>query len=158
MKTIHCTLLFIQREDEILLAMKKRGWGVGRWNGVGGKLEPEETIEEAAVRECREEIGVTPLIFRKVAEHTFVTDNDGSEPRHLYAHTYFCTEWEGEPVETEEMAPKWFKLSDIPYDQMWHDDRYWLPRVLDGKLLKTVFTFDKDANMLSQDIREVLAL
>ena len=52
----HVTLLFLLTDDQILLAMKKRGFGMGRWNGVGGKIEPGETIEEATARECREEI------------------------------------------------------------------------------------------------------
>ncbi len=54
------SLLFLLREDEILLVMKKRGFGSGRWNGVGGKFESGETAEQATIRECQEEIGVTP--------------------------------------------------------------------------------------------------
>ena len=55
------TLLFlIKRENanivEICLAMKKRGFGMNRWNGVGGKLEKDETVEQATIRET-EEIG-----------------------------------------------------------------------------------------------------
>jgi len=50
----HLTLLFLIKEDQILLAMKKRGFGMGRFNGVGGKIEPGETIEQAMIRECQE--------------------------------------------------------------------------------------------------------
>jgi mutator protein MutT len=152
------TLLLLRRDDEVLLAMKKRGFGAGRWNGVGGKLDTGETIEQALVRECQEEIGVTPTKYHKVAEHDFVVDSDDEHPWHNYTHTYICTIWEGEPVETEEMAPRWFSLADIPYDEMWQDDRYWLPQALDGKLLKTVFTFDEHDNMLTQQITEVRSL
>ncbi|MEJ0073651.1 MAG: NUDIX domain-containing protein [Candidatus Saccharibacteria bacterium] len=63
------TLLLLRRNDEVLLAMKKRGFGAGRWNGVGGKLDPGETVEQALVRECQEEIGVTPTEYHRVAEH-----------------------------------------------------------------------------------------
>ncbi len=152
------TLLLIRRGDEVLLAMKKRDFGVGRWNGVGGKVEPGETIEQALIRECQEEIEVTPTTFHKVAEHDFVLDSDTTQPWHMHVHTYMCTTWEGEPSETEEMAPKWFALSDIPYDDMWQDDRYWMPLVFAGKKLKTVFTFDGNDNLLSQEIREVKSL
>jgi len=57
------TLLFLIKDDQILLAMKKRGFGAGRFNGVGGKVEPGETIEQALIRESQEEINVTPIEF-----------------------------------------------------------------------------------------------
>lgn len=149
------TLLLLRRGDEVLLAMKKRGFGAGRWNGVGGKLDPGETIEQALVRECLEEIGCTPTSYHKIAEHDFMMDSDTDSPWHMFVHTYMCDEWEGEPVETEEMAPRWFNISNIPYDDMWQDDRYWFPQALQGKLLRTVFTFDKDENLIAQQITEV---
>lgn len=142
MKT--CTLLFLLRNDEILLAMKKRGFGVGHWNGVGGKIETDESLEEAAIRECQEEIGVTPKSFEKVAVHDFAFP-DGTE--NIKVHTFITKSWEGKPHETEEMAPKWFKISEIPYTQMWDDDIVWLPLVLQGKKLQTKFIFDSDNRM-----------
>lgn len=41
------------------------------------------------------------------------------------AAVFGATEFVGEPVETEEMAPVWMKTSDIPYQQMWADDVFW---------------------------------
>ncbi|HET6924778.1 MAG TPA: NUDIX domain-containing protein, partial [Candidatus Saccharimonadales bacterium] len=67
-----CTLALLVRNDSILLAMKKRGFGQGLWNGAGGKVEAGETIEQAMIRECQEEISVTPTTFEKVAVHDFV--------------------------------------------------------------------------------------
>lgn len=141
-----CTLLLLLREDEILLAMKKRGFGAGRYNGVGGKIEPGETIEQAVVRECQEEIGVTPLDFHKVAVHDFRFPDGSSD---MMVHAYVCSKWQGEPVETEEMAPQWFKINAIPYEQMWQDDIIWLPQILNGKKLQCQFTFDNEDNMQS---------
>jgi len=139
-----CTLLFLFRNDEILLAKKKRGFGAGHWNGVGGKIEPNETIEQATIRECQEEIGVTPKQLEKVAVHDFIFPED---TENIKVHTFITKSWEGEPRETEEMAPQWFNVSDIPYTQMWDDDIVWLPLVLQGKKLKTAFTFDMDNRM-----------
>ncbi len=53
------TLVFVfNPENQILLAMKKRGFGEGKWNGAGGKVEEGETIVQAASRELREETGI----------------------------------------------------------------------------------------------------
>ena len=106
----NCTLLFLLKDDQILLAMKKRGFGADRYNGIGGKIDPGETVEQALIRECQEEIEVTPTKFHKVAEHDF-TQTENDSPWRMYVHAYLCTEWEGEPKETEEMAPE---LSESP--------------------------------------------
>jgi 8-oxo-dGTP diphosphatase len=152
-----CTLLFLKRENEILLAMKKRGFGADRYNGVGGKVEPEETLEQALVRECEEEIGVTPHHYWKIAEHDFV-QKENDQPWRMCVHAYLCDEWGGEPAETEEMAPEWFNIDNIPYDKMWQDDKYWLPQVLAGKLVFGQFTFDENDNMLTQNVQLVTSL
>lgn len=147
------TLLFLIRDDEILLAMKKRGFGAGKWNGVGGKLEPEETLEQAAVRECQEEIGVTPQHFWKVSEFDFTGGSDKDQWNNLVS-VYLCDEWGGEPTESEEMRPQWYKISDIPYGDMWDDDELWLAQILGGKSLKGTFTFDADDKMISHRVTE----
>ncbi len=146
-----CTLLFLVREGEVLLGMKKRGLGAGRINGVGGKIEPGERPEEAAARECREEIGVVPLALVPVAEHEFLMDVD-REPWRIRAHVFTSTHWEGEPVETPEFAPMWFRLDQVPYDRMWADDHFWLPRVLVGESVRGRFEFDSGEELVSTEV------
>lgn len=150
---IHRTLLFLRGGDEILLAMKKRGFGAGKWNGVGGKLEPGETIEQALIRETREEIGVIALRYSKVAELDTSKEND--EGRRMHVHTFLADSWSGEPVESEEMAPRWHKLHNIPYDEMWENDRYWPPQALEGKKIIAEFAFDEQERLVSHNISVV---
>ncbi len=150
-----CTLLFLLREDQILLAMKKRGFGKGLWNGVGGKIEQGESVEQALVRECQEEIGVTPTAYDKIAEIHFSFPDDTPD---IHAHVYFSKEWQGTPVETDEMAPQWFSVHDIPYDNMWQDDIVWLPQVLQGKKLTCNFAFDAADNMQAAEFKIVSSL
>ena len=152
---IRRTLLFLRSGDQILLALKKRGFGMGRWNGAGGKLEPGETIEQALVRESVEEIGVTPTNWTAVGQLDFVQDAETADPGHMFVYAYIADAWEGEPTESEEMMPKWFHVEDIPYQDMWGDDEFWLPYVLDGKKVVGEFTFDINDNLLTHDVRVV---
>jgi 8-oxo-dGTP diphosphatase/2-hydroxy-dATP diphosphatase len=149
------SLLFLRDGDKLLLAMKKRGFGEGRWNGVGGKVEEGETVESAVVRESQEEIGITPTVYEKVADIRFDEFFKG-EPTLMHVHIFFASEWTGEPTESEEMAPRWFNLKDIPYDSMWADDPYWLPLVLEGKKISADFKLDESDAIISHTIKEVV--
>ena len=111
------TVMLLMRDDEVLLAMKKRGFGVGKWNGVGGKQDPGEDIVDTAIRESQVNWG-------------------------QQVHIFIATKWQGEPVETEEMRPQWFKIKDIPFKEMWVDDEVWMPKAFAGALLKGSFMFN----------------
>ncbi len=146
------TVLLLLRDKEVLLTMKKRGFGVGKWNGVGGKPNPGETIIETAIRESKEEIDVTPINPNKVAvfKYYFPHDNFG-----MKVWVFTTNKWQGEPSESEEMKPQWFSLKDVPYDQMWADDKVWMPKVFEGKKLNGSFMFDKEGNVTDYYINEV---
>lgn len=145
------SIVFMLRDKQILLAMKKRGFGQGHWNGAGGKPESGEDIVATARRECQEEIGVIPGDLKLVAILNFYAQ--GSPGNNQQAHVYFCHEWQGEPRETEEMRPQWFNLKDIPYDSMWADDKYWLPLVLSGQKIAADFYFDEKNKVIKHQIK-----
>ena len=155
MNTKVLSLLFLRRDNEVLLAMKKRGFGEGRWNGVGGKVENGESIEQAMIRETEEEIGITPTACEKVADIRFDEYFKG-EPTLMHVHVFVATAWTGEPAESEEMSPKWFTLDQIPYDDMWSDDPFWLPQVLDGKKISADFKLDASDVILNHTIKTVV--
>ena len=66
-------------------------------------------------------------------------------------HVFTSTRFDGEPTETDEAIPLWFKRSEIPYGEMWADDRIWLPRVLDGAKVNGKFIFSNDI-MLGHEV------
>jgi mutator protein MutT len=154
----HLTLCFLIKRNEIgepsqiCLAMKKRGFGEGKFNGVGGKVEQSETIEQALHRETLEEIGVKIVEVNKVGEINFSYTNID---RNILVHVYFCETWENEPIETEEMNPQWFDVANIPYQKMWIDDIHWLPLVLAGKLIKAKIVFQDELTIDSKEINIV---
>ncbi len=154
MKILETTLLLLRKDNEILLAKKKRGFGEGKYNGVGGKLEDGETPEEAMIRETEEEIMITPTKYEKMGVIEFL-EYVKEERANVKFHLYVATEWEGNPKESEEMIPKWFSLDNLPYNEMFPDDKYWLPYILEGKKINAFFDFDEEWNLLSYHIEEI---
>jgi ADP-ribose pyrophosphatase YjhB (NUDIX family) len=148
------TLCFLIKDNSILLAMKKRGFAAGKWNGAGGKpKEGDKSIKATAKREMFEETTVIPRKLKKAAvlNFYFETQTDWNQQ----VHVFITGEWNGTPAETEEMAPKWFNFGEIPYNQMWDDDILWLPEVLNGKIVEGNFLFDENQKMLEHEITEI---
>ncbi len=142
--------MFIIDEErgEVLLIRKKRGLGAGKINGPGGKLETGETSEECAVRETREELGVTALNPAHHGELSFQFV-DGLR---MHVDVFLATEHEGTPVETPEALPLWTSLKALPFDEMWADDVHWLAETLvERRRFVGRFVFDNDT-MLSQHV------
>ncbi|MBM4357544.1 MAG: 8-oxo-dGTP diphosphatase [Deltaproteobacteria bacterium] len=135
------TLLFVVRGDEVLLIRKKRGLGAGKFNGPGGRLEPGETPLACAIREVEEELCITPREVEPCGELSFQFV-DGYA---LHAHLFRADAYEGRPTETDEATPHWFPIEELPFDEMWQDDKLWLPRVLARESVRGWFVFDGDA-------------
>lgn len=154
MNILETTLCLLKKDNKILLAMKKKGFGEGKYNGIGGKLEKNETPEEAMIRETQEEISVTPIEYEKVGLISFDEFYKG-EKMNLSFHLYLVYKWDGEPTESDEMIPEWFDIENIPYDKMFPDDKYWLPLILEGKKIKAYFEFDEKWNIISKTIEDL---
>ena len=132
------TLMFIRDGGRLLLIRKKRGHGRGRINAPGGKVEAGESPLRCAVRETREEVDVRVAEAVPMAELKFVDQAD----EQWLGHVFLASNYEGVPVETAEATPLWFPIDAIPYDEMWEDDRLWLPHVLLGRCVRGAFLFD----------------
>lgn len=141
------TLVFIVKEDSILLIRKKRGLGAGKINGPGGRLERKETPLAGAIREVQEELRITPKTLHLSGENRFQFVDGYS----IHVHVFRAHDFEGEPTETEEALPLWVPVDRIPYDEMWEDDRLWLPLVLEGRRFSGRYIFDGDV-MLDHEV------
>ena len=154
MEKLETTLSLLKKDNKILLGMKKRGFGEGKYNGVGGKLKENETPEIAMIRETQEEINVTPTKYEKVGIIEFDEYYKGKKENVVF-HLYMVYEWNGEPSESDEIKPKWFDINEIPFSKMFPDDKYWLPLVLESKKIRAYFEFDENWNMLSKKIENI---
>ena len=138
------TLCFCISDDSVLLAMKKRGFGAGKWNGYGGKVGEKESPRTAAARELKEESNLF------AAEHTLEQVAlvrfyfDGSQL--FECHVFLVRDWQGETGESEEMRPHWFPISQLPFEEMWVADRKWIPLILAGKKLEAEVNFNTDGS------------
>ena len=145
---VAATLVFVIRDGQILLINKKTGLGKGKVNGPGGKVDPGETPEICAVRECREELSITVSNLEYCGQHKFqFADGDS-----IHVWVYRTRDFDGVPTESPEAKPLWVPIDKVPYRQMWEDDQFWLPMVIRGERFKTRWIFDGD-RMLDYDIQ-----
>src|SRR3989344_4482013 len=152
-----CTLCFLIDKDKVLLGEKKVGFGMGKYNGFGGKVRRGETIRDAAIREMREESGLDVSGLKKAGVLCFSLPKR-VPAKELEVHVFAARIFKGAVRETREMRPQWFKISDIPYYRMWPDDREWLPLFLKGKKFRGTFLFGEHEDILKQDLSVVAKL
>lgn len=130
--------------ERILLGYKKTGFGRGKWNGFGGKIQPDELVSSAALRELHEESGLSAgekdLIWVGRLEFIFPASSELDHPVEIF----LLKKWQNIPNETDEMCPKWFSIQEIPYDSMWEDDIFWLPQILRGEKISGKIVFDSN--------------
>ena len=141
------TLCFLIEDGKILLIRKKRGFGAGKINAPGGRIEPGEAPHECAIRETSEEVGLTPAGVRNHGELHFQFTDGYS----LHCTVFVANDYSGELIETDEALPIWTPLDSIPYEEMWADDIHWLPGVITGGTFRGYFHFDGE-KMLSKHL------
>ena len=123
---------FLTKKDssgnvEVCLGLKKKGYSKGRYNGFGGKIEPGESPEKAAIRELYEESNLrTEKSFLNKKGLFKYFEPDGN----WIVNVFTCKQWQGELKESDEMKPFWFKLSELPFNHMWENDALWIEKVL----------------------------
>jgi 8-oxo-dGTP diphosphatase len=141
-------LCLIRRETpagpQVLLGHKKTGFGAGKWVGLGGHVEPGEKPVAAAVREVAEESGLAvpadSLQHMASIEFRFPVRPSWDQATDVFVTSVY----QGEPAESDEVAPRWFALDTLPFDLMWDDARYWLPLVLAGEHVDVLVSFADD--------------
>lgn len=168
------TVTFLIRDDNVLLGLKKRGFGKGNYLGIGGKVEDKKDkkssseefmsiIKNGAIREIEEEIGVviSQNELYAMGELRFYFPHVIDETWNQEVYVFVARKWKGEPQANKdtsgeiEIEPRWFNKSHIPLDQMWDDAKYWLPKVLQGEKVSGEFLFDSHLLVIDFHVRSI---
>ena len=131
MGPILTSLLYIERDGKYLMlhrTKKEHDPNEGKWIGVGGKFEADESPEECAIREAREETGLTVLrpVFRGIV--TFISDRCPTE----YMHLFTAADFTGELRDCDEGELAWVEKSRVPGLPLWEGDRIFLSLLAEG--------------------------
>jgi 8-oxo-dGTP diphosphatase len=149
MTSVPVTLCFLLRErpgdgTEVLLGLKKTGFGTGKIVGLGGHVEAGETDAEAACREVLEEAAIVvleeDLRDAGTVEFVFPARPDWNMSTRLFT----ARRWAGDPAESSEIIPEWFLTSALPLGRMWQDAEHWLPVALNGGVVDAIITLNED--------------
>lgn len=120
----------------------------GKWNGLGGKLDPGETPEECVVREVWEESG---LKIRNPVLKGFLTFPGFANDEDWYAFVFVAREFEGELIESPEGPLEWVpdeQLSSLP---LWEGDYIFLPWLEQDGFFSGKFTY-KDGRLVDHSV------
>ena len=131
MGAILTSLLYIERDGKYLMlhrTKKEHDPNEGKWIGVGGKFEEDESPEECAIREAREETGLSVLrpVFRGIV--TFISDRCPTE----YMHLFTAADFTGELRDCDEGELAWVEKSRVPNLPLWEGDRIFLSLLAEG--------------------------
>ena len=136
-------MIYLKKDDSYLLLFrnkKKNDINEGKWIGVGGHREPNETIDECAIREVKEETGLDVHSLECAGEVLFVDEN-----LKMMMYLYEITDFSGTLIECNEGDLKWIPIKDIYNYPMWEGDKLFLPKVINHEpYFKMVLTYSRD--------------
>jgi 8-oxo-dGTP pyrophosphatase MutT (NUDIX family)/GNAT superfamily N-acetyltransferase len=143
---------YLRRNDRVLLQLKAEGrFGGGLWNAPGGKIDDGESPRDAVVREFLEETGlaIDPI------ERARLTFYFGDAPEAAFdVYVYTSDSYEGDLVASDEGHLEWHPVNALPYERMWPDDAFWLPKVLAGHRVAATFRLSGDmTRVIEHDVR-----
>ncbi|HXT01351.1 MAG TPA: 8-oxo-dGTP diphosphatase [Elusimicrobiota bacterium] len=151
-KTIAATLCYVRSGGRTLMLHRNKKKGdvhLGKWNGLGGKLDAGESPDDCVVREVREESGLTILDPRLRGVLTFPSFQNGDD---WLVFVYTATRFTGQLGECAEGALSWVddaKILDLP---LWEGDRRFLPWLDEDKFFSAKFAY-RDGRLASHEAR-----
>ena len=152
---LHTTMLIFVQNDQVLLGYKNRGFAAGTYNGFGGKVEPNETILSALIRECKEEGGFAPVDPKPVGTINYDEVMKGKR-QNIQMHIYTCTKIDGIITPSTEMTPQFSNIDNLPISKLLPDTAIWLPLILKGFSVNADFILNDDLTIKSYTLNKNL--
>jgi 8-oxo-dGTP diphosphatase len=113
----------------------------GKWNGLGGKLEPGETPEECAAREILEESG---LVAKKLILKGLITFPGFSNEEDWYTFLFVIPEFSGELIDSPEGFLEWIEDDRLLELNLWEGDRFFIPWLDQPGFFSGKFTYQNE--------------
>ena len=149
------TLCYVKRDDQTLMihrVKKQNDIHEGKWNGLGGKVNPGETPEECVIREVEEESGlkiINPIL------KGFLTFPKFNKNVDWYVFVYETYDFDGELIDSIEGNLKWIDNSELTGLNLWEGDKYFFKWMLENKLFSAKFLYEggklKDFSVIFHD-------
>lgn len=124
-------LCYIEKEHQFLMLFrnkKKEDINKGKYIGIGGHIEKDETKEEALMREVKEETGLTLLSYQYRGKILFQSD-EFVEIMHLFTSSEFI----GELIDCDEGELHWINIKDILNYPHWEGDEHFLKKLINNE-------------------------
>jgi 8-oxo-dGTP diphosphatase len=145
------TLCYLRRDEQTLMVhrvKKANDMHQGKWNGLGGKLEPGETPEECAVREIYEEAG---LVARNPVLKGFLTFPAFDDFEDWYVFVYLVTDFVGELIDSPEGELRWIDNLDLTSLNLWEGDAIFLTWLDQKGIFSAKFSY-KNGRLVSHEV------
>jgi len=130
---VEFTLCVLTDRDRHLLKLANRNVSIGKWNFLGGKIEPGERIVQGMRREVFEES--KGLIVESELYHGWIDCHDGNGSPSRKVHIFSSDSFRGSAMlgDSDEGRLDWFHKEALPVERMWKDVGIWLPQVYEKK-------------------------
>jgi 8-oxo-dGTP diphosphatase len=148
---IFATLCYLKKSKKTLMLLrnkKENDMHEGKYNGLGGKMEPGETPKECAIREVEEESG---LRMQDPRLRGVITFPEFSKGRTWHVFIFTCSNFKGKQIESKEGDLVWVEDSDLLSLNLWEGDKVFIPWLEDDRFFLAKFIY-KDGKYIEHEV------
>lgn len=139
----YSTCCYLKKDEQYLLLFrnkKKNDYNKGKWIGVGGGLENNETPDECAIREVKEETGLDVHSLKCTGEVDFIYDGYFEK-----MYIYEITDFSGDIIDCNEGELRWIPIKEVFNYPMWEGDKVFLPLLINHEsYFRIRLTYEND--------------